>query len=176
SRACPRLRLHDAPIRSQGVIMKYMLLIYDNADTRELFFGPEGKALGEEIEALMAELTASGEFVGGEALAQLPVRRDGGAADDERWRTGRVTSPGAPDIEGLLRQLGPQVLGALARRHGQFEACEDATQEALLAAARQWPRQGVPDHPRGWLTTVATRKLIDDIRADSSRRAREDAA
>lgn len=49
--------------------MKYMLLIYDNADTRDLFFGPDGKALGEEIEALMAELTASGELVGGEALA-----------------------------------------------------------------------------------------------------------
>lgn len=49
--------------------MKYMLLIYDNADTRELFFGPEGKALGEEINALMAELTGSGELVGGEALA-----------------------------------------------------------------------------------------------------------
>jgi hypothetical protein len=49
--------------------MKYMLLIYDNADTRELFFGPEGEALGAEMEALMAELTASGEFVAGEALA-----------------------------------------------------------------------------------------------------------
>jgi predicted RNA polymerase sigma factor len=53
-----------------------------------------------------------------------------------------VTTPGAPDIEGLLRQLGPQVLGALARRHGQFESCEDATQEALLAAAKQWRKQG----------------------------------
>jgi RNA polymerase sigma factor (sigma-70 family) len=87
-----------------------------------------------------------------------------------------VTAPEAPDIEGLLRQLAPQVLGALARRHGQFEACEDATQEALLAAAGQWPEQGVPDHPRGWLIAVATRRLIDEIRADRSRRAREDAA
>ncbi len=85
-----------------------------------------------------------------------------------------MTTPGAPDIEGLLRQLGPQVLGALARRHGQFESCEDATQEALLAAAQQWPKQGVPDHPRGWLIAVATRRLIDEIRADRSRRARED--
>jgi RNA polymerase sigma factor (sigma-70 family) len=85
-----------------------------------------------------------------------------------------MTTPGAPDIEGLLRQLGPQVLGALARRHGQFEACEDATQEALLAAAQQWPEQGVPDHPRGWLIAVATRRLIDEIRADRSRRARVD--
>lgn len=85
-----------------------------------------------------------------------------------------MTTPGAPDIEGLLRHLGPQVLGALARRHGQFEACEDATQEALLAAAQQWPEQGVPDHPRGWPIAVATRRLIDEIRADRSRRARED--
>ena len=87
-----------------------------------------------------------------------------------------MTAPEAPDIEGLLRQLGPQVLGALARRHGQFESCEDATQEALLAAARQWPEQGVPDHPRGWLIAAATRRLIDEIRADRSRRAREDVA
>jgi RNA polymerase sigma factor (sigma-70 family) len=87
-----------------------------------------------------------------------------------------VTTSGTPDIEGLLRQLAPQVLGALARRHGQFEACEDATQEALLAAAQQWPEQGVPDHPRGWLIAVATRRLIDEIRADRSRHAREDAA
>jgi RNA polymerase sigma factor (sigma-70 family) len=84
-----------------------------------------------------------------------------------------VTAPGSPDVEGLLRQLGPQVLGALARRHGQFEACEDATQEALLAAAQQWPERGVPDNPRGWLIAVATRRLIDEIRADRSRRARE---
>jgi len=81
-----------------------------------------------------------------------------------------------PDIEGLLRRLGPQVLGALARRHGQFEACEDAVQEALLAAAQQWPARGIPDHPQGWLTTVATRRLIDEIRADRSRRAREEEA
>ena len=87
-----------------------------------------------------------------------------------------MTTSGTPDIEGLLRQLAPQVLGALARRHGQFEACEDATQEALLAAAQQWPEQGVPDHPRGWLIAVATRRLIDEIRADRSRHAREDAA
>jgi predicted RNA polymerase sigma factor len=85
-----------------------------------------------------------------------------------------MTTPETPDIEGLLRQLGPQVLGALARRHGQFEACEDATQEALLAAAQRWPKQGIPDHPRGWLIAVATRRLIDEVRADSSRRARED--
>jgi predicted RNA polymerase sigma factor len=57
-------------------------------------------------------------------------------------------------IEDLLRELAPQVLGTLVRRHGQFGACEDAVQEALLAAALQWPGEGVPDRPRSWLLTV----------------------
>jgi RNA polymerase sigma factor (sigma-70 family) len=78
------------------------------------------------------------------------------------------------DIEGLLRRLAPQALAAVVRRYGQFDACEDATQEALLAAAQQWPRDGVPDDPRAWLIAVATRRLIDQIRAERSRRARED--
>jgi RNA polymerase sigma factor (sigma-70 family) len=86
-----------------------------------------------------------------------------------------VTRPRAEDIEGLLRHLAPQVLGALVRRHGQFDACEDAVQEALLAAAARWPKDGVPEHARAWLIAVATRRLIDEIRADRSRRAREDA-
>ena len=60
-------------------------------------------------------------------------------------------------IEDVLRELAPQVLGALVRRYGQFDACEDAVQEALLAAAVQWPEQGVPDEPRAWLITVAAR-------------------
>ena len=79
-------------------------------------------------------------------------------------------------VEDLLRELAPQVLGTLARRHhGQFDACEDATQEALLKAAQRWPEDGVPDNPRGWLLTVASRVLIDEFRSDSSRRRREDA-
>ena len=65
----------------------------------------------------------------------------------------------APRIEGLLRELAPQVLGVLVRRHGQFDLCEDAVQEALLAAAVQWPQEGIPANPRGWLLTVATRRL-----------------
>jgi RNA polymerase sigma factor (sigma-70 family) len=73
----------------------------------------------------------------------------------------------------LLRDLAPRVLGALVRRHGQFDACEDAVQEALLAATRQWPDDGIPEHPRAWLTTVATRILIDHWRTDSARRRRE---
>ena len=65
------------------------------------------------------------------------------------------------DAEELLRQLAPQVLGALVRRHGQFDLAEEAVQEALLAASVQWPRDGLPDNPRGWLVTVASRRLID---------------
>jgi RNA polymerase sigma factor (sigma-70 family) len=76
-------------------------------------------------------------------------------------------------LEGLLRELAPQALGALARRYGQFDACEDAVQEALLAAATQWPDEGIPDNPRGWLITVASRRLTDEIRGDTARRRRE---
>jgi RNA polymerase sigma factor (sigma-70 family) len=76
-------------------------------------------------------------------------------------------------VEDLLRDCAPQVLGALVRRYGQFEACEDAVQEALLAAALQWPGSGVPDNPHGWLLTVATRRLTDHWRSESARRQRE---
>jgi RNA polymerase sigma factor (sigma-70 family) len=78
--------------------------------------------------------------------------------------------------EDLLQELAPQVLGLLVRRHGQFEACEDAVQEALVAAALGWPKDGVPSNPRGWLITVASRRLIDAIRNDSARRSRETTA
>ncbi|MBB5111295.1 sigma-70 family RNA polymerase sigma factor [Micromonospora echinospora] len=76
-------------------------------------------------------------------------------------------------VEDLLRELAPQVLGVLVRRHGQFYACEDAVQEALLAAAVQWPEQGLPNHPRSWLVIVATRRLTDEWRREHARRARE---
>ena len=78
-------------------------------------------------------------------------------------------------IEGLLRAAAPQALAALVRRYGRFDACEDAVQEALLAAAVQWPRDGVPDEPRGWLITVAGRRLTDHWRAEEARRRREEA-
>jgi RNA polymerase sigma factor (sigma-70 family) len=78
--------------------------------------------------------------------------------------------------EDLLRSQAPQVLGVLVRRYGHFDACEDAVQEALLAAAVQWPEQGVPDNPRGWLITVASRRLTDLLRSEESRRRREEAA
>ncbi|WP_207781888.1 RNA polymerase sigma factor [Phytoactinopolyspora limicola] len=80
------------------------------------------------------------------------------------------------EIEVLLRRLAPQVLGTLTRRYQQFDACEDAVQDALLAAAERWPQSGVPDNPRGWLTTVAARRFVDHIRSEQARRRREAAA
>ncbi|HTJ35347.1 MAG TPA: DUF6596 domain-containing protein [Dactylosporangium sp.] len=79
----------------------------------------------------------------------------------------------ARPVEDLLRELAPQVLGALVRRYGDFTAAEDAVQEALLAAAVHWPADGVPDNPRGWLVVTASRKLVDQARSDLARRRRE---
>lgn len=76
-------------------------------------------------------------------------------------------------IEHLLRELTPQVLGAVVRRFRDFAAAEDAVQEASLAAALQWPRDGVPNNARAWLTQVAFRRMTDQIRSDSARRMRE---
>ncbi|MGH7518463.1 MAG: RNA polymerase sigma factor [Gemmatimonadales bacterium] len=75
----------------------------------------------------------------------------------------------------LLRELAPQVLGAVARRHGDFAAAEDVVQEALIAAATQWPVAGIPSNPRGWLFLVAMRRLNDHLRSELARRRREDA-
>jgi RNA polymerase sigma factor (sigma-70 family) len=83
-----------------------------------------------------------------------------------------ITQAGAED----LRRLAPQVLGAIVRRYGHFDLSEDAVQEALLAAAMQWPEQGVPENPRGWLITVASRRLMDELRSEQARRRRENAA
>jgi RNA polymerase sigma factor (sigma-70 family) len=80
------------------------------------------------------------------------------------------------EVEDLLRQLAPQVLAVLVRRYDDFTDAEDAVQEALLAASTQWPEQGLPDNPRGWLIAVASRRLIDSFRADQARRDREDLA
>jgi len=80
----------------------------------------------------------------------------------------------AEAFEDLLRELAPRVLGTLVRRYGQFDTCEDAVQEALLAATVQWPLDGVPDRPQAWLTTVAARAMVDHWRSDSARRRREE--
>ncbi|HET6703600.1 RNA polymerase sigma factor [Amycolatopsis sp.] len=78
------------------------------------------------------------------------------------------------DLERLLRELAPQVLAALVRRYGDFGTCEDAVQEALLAAARQWPSEGLPDHPKGWLITTASRRRVEQWRSEAARRRREE--
>jgi RNA polymerase sigma factor (sigma-70 family) len=77
-------------------------------------------------------------------------------------------------MDDLLRDLAPQVLGILARRYGQFDAAEDAVQEALIAAATQWPAEGVPANPKSWLLAVAGRRLVDEWRSESARRRREE--
>jgi predicted RNA polymerase sigma factor len=82
----------------------------------------------------------------------------------------------ARGTEDLLRELAPQVLGALVRRYGDFADCEDAVQEALIAAAMAWPAEGQPDSPAGWLIRVASRRLANQYRADTARRRREELA
>ncbi|GAA3313202.1 RNA polymerase sigma factor [Nonomuraea dietziae] len=79
-------------------------------------------------------------------------------------------------VEGLLRELTPQVLGALVRRYGDFDSCEDAVQEALLAAAVQWKQEGLPRDPKGWLIMVASRRRIELWRNEAARRRREESA
>jgi RNA polymerase sigma factor (sigma-70 family) len=86
-----------------------------------------------------------------------------------------VTEERRPQLEHVLRPLAPEVLGLLVRRSiAPFDACEDAVQEALLAASVQWPEEGIPESPRAWLLTVASRRLIDEIRGDVARKRREE--
>ena len=88
----------------------------------------------------------------------------------------RLTAHPTKADEQLLRELAPQVLGAVVRRYGNFAAAEDAVQEALLAAAMQWPDEGVPDNPRAWLIQVAARRMTDQLRSEIARRRRESEA
>jgi RNA polymerase sigma factor (sigma-70 family) len=81
---------------------------------------------------------------------------------------------GRTEVENLLRQLAPRVLGAVVRRYGSFDTAEDAVQEAMLAAATQWPNDGIPVNPKGWLISVAARRLTDLLRSEQARRRRED--
>ena len=78
-----------------------------------------------------------------------------------------------PRVERLLRDLAPHVLGAVVRRFRDFASSEDAVQEALIAAADRWPRDGIPDNPRGWLVRVAQRRMADHLRSEIARRNRE---
>ena len=90
---------------------------------------------------------------------------------------GPADRPGAGvSVDGWLevRRLVPEVLGSLVRRYGHFDACEDAVQEALLAASIQWPAEGRPRSPKAWLLTVARRCLTDHLRGEESRRRREE--
>jgi RNA polymerase sigma factor (sigma-70 family) len=80
------------------------------------------------------------------------------------------------EIEDILREQAPRVLAVLVRRYGALDTCEDAVQEALLAAALQWPAEGVPDNPTGWLTTVASRRWTEQWRNETARRRREEVA
>ena len=84
-----------------------------------------------------------------------------------------MTKPWDAASEHLLRELAPQVLGAIARRFRDFASAEDAVQEAMIAAFTQWPQQGIPDNPRGWLIQVASRRMTDQARSEIARRERE---
>jgi RNA polymerase sigma factor (sigma-70 family) len=92
------------------------------------------------------------------------------------WPTLSSRTAGPRSIDALLRELAPQVLGVLVRRYGDFALCEDAVQEALLSASRQWSESGVPEHPRGWLITVAMRRRTELWRNETARRRREERA
>ena len=121
-----------------------------------------------EIAARLAELPGPGARRG-----QRVRRRPADRRARRRARSCDRAVPGA-DVEDLLRELAPQVLGAVVRRYGHFDTAEDAVQEALLAAASSGRRDGVPDNPRGWLITVASRRLTDLLRGEQARQRRED--
>ena len=76
-------------------------------------------------------------------------------------------------LDAVWRACAPRVLAALVRRYGDFDSAEDALQEALLAGSRQWPESGVPNDPAAWLIAVASRRLVDQWRADHARAERE---
>ena len=110
-----------------------------------------------------------------------PGGRDRGAGRGDRRRRGRGAAGAGPRRAAGAGgrpppRVAPQVLTALVRRHGDFDACEDAVQEALLAAATQWPADGVPANPKGWLITVASRRWIERWRAEAARARREERA
>ena len=135
----------------------------------------------EERALEIAALVSAVPGPGGVPLQQpIHVRRvmDDGPSDvDSDGRVaggcGRRALSADRTTEDLLRELAPQVVGVLTRRSGDFAAAEDAVQEALVAAHTTWPRDGIPDHPRAWLVTAATRRLVDEQRSAAARRRRE---
>ena len=135
----------------------------------------------EERALEIAALVSAVPGPGGVPLQQpIHVRRvmDDGpsdAAEMDTWLEGAGERALNPDrgAEDLLRDLAPQVVGILTRRSGDFSAAEDAVQEALVAAHTTWPRDGIPDNPRAWLVTAATRRLVDEQRSAAARRRRE---
>src|ERR1700719_3368406 len=84
-----------------------------------------------------------------------------------------MSKPWDVTSEHLLRELAPRVLGAVARRFRDFSSAEDAVQEAMIAAFTQWPQEGVPENPRGWMIQVACRRMADQMRSEIARRERE---
>jgi RNA polymerase sigma factor (sigma-70 family) len=112
----------------------------------------------------------------GVAAGRVSSRGPRAAGPERGASSGGREGVAAQRLDDLLRRLAPHVLGALVRRNGRFDACEDAVQEALLAAATEWPEHGVPESPRGWLITVASRRLTDRWRSEGARRRREDLA
>lgn len=108
-----------------------------------------------------------------------PSGRPAPAAPSAAASSGEAASKTAPpgqELEDVWRRESPHVLGALVRRYGHFDACEDAVQEALLSAALHWPREGLPANPRGWLIRAASRRLVDALRSDRARADRETTA
>ena len=99
--------------------------------------------------------------------------RDGRVARDRRRRRAQGVIADPSPVEDLLRDLAPQVLGTLTRQSGDFDAAEDAVQEALIAAADHWPREGIPENPRAWLLRTAGRRLVDQRRSEQARANRE---
>ena len=140
---------------------------------------PGRRAGGGDRRAVRRGQGVAGRLLGGRGQG----RGAGGRAGRRRWSSGpagwscvrcRTGRPSSDRRTSLLRELAPQVLGVLVRRYGQFDAAEDAVQEALLAAALQWPAEGVPDNPRSWLIAVAARRLVDEFRSESAAGAREE--
>src|SRR4029453_9334446 len=142
-----------------------------DADQRRAVRRGQGAA-GRLLPAGVRHPRAGGR--GGRPGARGRARAGRGPARPRAGRDGDVSPP--TSVNDLLRELAPRVLGGLVRRYGDFATCEDAVQEALLAAALQWPAEGVPANPAGWLSPVAPRRWVQRARQGTPRRRREQTA